>query len=160
MYLEFLNVKENPVAQNVGGYLVNPENNHCPIFVNYHKEENISESTKYEDRFVNNAEFDWMSKSNRTINSKDVQSILGEKGPFRLPLFVKKSNDEGAEFYYMGDVRPNLAHIQETTIPNDSGQLLPVVKIRFNLRSPVSSSMYDYLLKNPTTKFDHPKEEI
>jgi hypothetical protein len=32
-----LNVTENPVAQNVGGYLVSPDNTHCPIFVNYHK---------------------------------------------------------------------------------------------------------------------------
>jgi hypothetical protein len=62
-----LNVSENPVAQNVGGYLVSPDNKHCPIFVNYHKEEHISESTKYEDEFVNNKEFDWMSKSNRTL---------------------------------------------------------------------------------------------
>jgi hypothetical protein len=27
---------------------------------------------------LNNKEFDWMSKSNRKINSKDVQSILGK----------------------------------------------------------------------------------
>jgi superfamily II DNA or RNA helicase len=62
-----LNVKENPVAQNVGGYLVSPDNKHCPIFVNYHKEEDISESTKYEDEFINNRVFDWMSKSNRKL---------------------------------------------------------------------------------------------
>jgi hypothetical protein len=43
---------------------------------------------KYEDRFVNNKEFDWMS--NRKINSKDVQSILGKNGAIRLPLFIKK----------------------------------------------------------------------
>ena len=68
------------LPQNVGGYLVSPDNKHCPIFVNYHKEENISESTKYEDEFVNNKEFDWMSKSNRKLGSNDVQSILGNKG--------------------------------------------------------------------------------
>src|SRR5690606_36932413 len=90
-----LNVSANPVAQNVGGYLVSPDNDHCPIFVNYHKEEHISESTKYEDEFVNNKEFDWMSKSNRRVKSNDVQSILGYKGPIRLPLFIKKNNDEG-----------------------------------------------------------------
>jgi hypothetical protein len=31
-----------------------------------------------------------MSKSNRKINSKDVQSILGKNGAIRLPLFIKK----------------------------------------------------------------------
>lgn len=140
-----LNVKENPVAQNVGGYLVSPDNEHCPIFVNYHKEENISESTKYEDEFVNNKEFDWMSKSNRTLSSNDVQAILGSNGPIRLPLFIKKNNDEGMDFYYMGDLSPEINHVQQTTILNDHGNQLSVVKIRFNLVTPVEQNIYEYL---------------
>ncbi|HEX5187805.1 MAG TPA: DUF3427 domain-containing protein, partial [Nitrososphaeraceae archaeon] len=140
-----LNVLENPVAQNVGGYLVSPDNAHCPIFVNYHKEDNISESTKYEDEFVNNKEFDWMSKSNRKIDSKDVQSILGKNGAIRLPLFIKKNNDEGIDFYYMGEVSPELNQVEQTTMSDDNGKQISVVKIRFNLSSPVISSMYNYL---------------
>jgi len=140
-----LNVAENPVAQNVGGYLVSPDNTHCPIFVNYHKEDHISESTKYEDEFVNNKEFDWMSKSNRKIESNDVQSILGKNGAIRLPLFIKKNNDEGMDFYYMGEVSPELNKVEQTTMSNDSGKQVSVVKIRFNLSNPVSTSMYNYL---------------
>lgn len=140
-----LNVAENPVAQNVGGYLVSSDNEHCPIFVNYHKEDHISESTKYEDKFLNNYEFEWMSKSNRRLNSKDVQSILGKNGSIRLPLFIKKSNDEGMDFYYMGDLSPESNFVQQTTIFNDKGKKLPVVKIRFNLGTPVSENMYNYL---------------
>jgi superfamily II DNA or RNA helicase/HKD family nuclease len=140
-----LNVSENPVAQNVGGYLVSPDNSHCPIFVNYHKEDHISESTKYEDVFVNNKEFDWMSKSNRTLSSNDVQSILGQNGPIRLPFFIKKNNDEGIDFYYLGEVSPELKQVHQTTMPNDEGKQLSVVKIRFNLAFPVISTMYNYL---------------
>jgi superfamily II DNA or RNA helicase/HKD family nuclease len=151
-----LNVAENPVAQNVGGYLVSPDNEHCPIFVNYHKEEHISESTKYEDEFVNNKEFDWMSKSNRTVNSNDVQSILGKNGPIRLPLFIKKNNDEGMDFYYMGEVSPELNKVEQTTMPNDSGKQLSVVKIRFNLADPVTSSMYNYLEERSAVKVVKP----
>lgn len=153
-----LNVSENPVAQNVGGYLVSPDNVHCPIFVNYHKEDHISESTKYEDEFVNNKEFDWMSKSNRTLNSNDVQSILGQNGPIRLPLFIKKNNDEGMDFYYMGEVSPELDRVQQTTISNDKGKQLSVVKIRFNLSNPVTSTIYNYLHEN--VKDNKPKSEV
>jgi SOS-response transcriptional repressor LexA len=153
-----LNVSENPVAQNVGGYLVSPDNEHCPIFVNYHKEEHISESTKYEDEFVNNKEFDWMSKSNRTLSSNDVQSILGHKGPIRLPLFIKKNNDEGMDFYYMGEVSPELNQIVQTTMLNDSGKQLPVVKIRFNLDVPVSSNMFNYLQEKSAIKDFKPEK--
>lgn len=153
-----LNVLENPVAQNVGGYLVNPDNTHCPIFVNYHKEEHISESTKYEDEFVNNKEFNWMSKSNRKISSNDVQSILGKNGVIRLPLFIKKNNDEGMEFYYMGEVSPDLNKIEQTTMSNDNGKQVSVVKICFKLASPVSSFMYKYLEENRTIKVKKQKD--
>ena len=143
-----LNFSENPVAQNVGGYLVSPTNEFCPIFVNYHKEENISESTKYEDEFVNKKEFDWMSKSNRKIESKDVQSILGHNGKIRLPLFIKKNNDEGTEFYYMGDISPQADSVKQALMNSDSGKKVSVVKIRFDLENPVSDSMYQYLSQN------------
>jgi len=147
-----LNVSENPVAQNVGGYLVSPDNEHCPIFVNYHKEDHISESTKYQDEFVNNKEFDWMSKSNRTINSNDVQSILGKNGAIRLPLFIKKNNDEGMDFYYMGEVSPELNQVGQTTMKDDNGKEIPVVKIRFNLRNAVTATMYNYLQEKGPVK--------
>ena len=148
-----LNSPENPVAQNVGGYLVSSDNSNCPIFVNYHKEDDISESTKYEDEFVNPKEFNWMSKSNRKISSKDVQSILGKKGDIRLPLFIKKNNDEGQDFYFMGDVQPDLNCVEQTTIKNDSGRQISVVKIRFKLSIPVAENLYQYLHeKNPNKK--------
>jgi superfamily II DNA or RNA helicase/HKD family nuclease/SOS-response transcriptional repressor LexA len=140
-----LNVSENPVAQNVGGYLVSLDNEHCPIFVNYHKEEHISESTKYEDKFINNRELDWMSKSKRKVNSNDVQSILGHNGPIRLPLFIKKNNDEGMDFYYLGEVSPELNQVEQKNMFNNKGKQLPVVKIRFKLADPVSVSLYNYL---------------
>jgi superfamily II DNA or RNA helicase/HKD family nuclease/SOS-response transcriptional repressor LexA len=143
-----LNFSENPVAQNVGGYLVSPDNKYCPIFVNYHKEEDISESTKYEDEFVNQKEFDWMSKSNRKIESKDVQSILGNNGKIRLPLFIKKNNDEGTDFYYMGDINPQKNNVEQTKMNSDNGKKVSVVKIRFDLEDAVSYSMYQYLQEN------------
>ena len=140
-----LNVETNPVAQNVGGYLVSSDNTHCPIFVNYHKDDDISESTKYEDEFINNKEFSWMSKSKRKLESNDVQSILGNKGDIRLPLFIKKSNDEGIEFYYMGDIEPQQDKIEQTFMNSDSGKKTSVVRIVFNLSTPVSDEMYQYL---------------
>lgn len=139
-----LNVKENPVAQNVGGYLVNSDNSHCPIFVTYHKKEDISESTKYKDEFVNNKEFDWMSKSNRKLGSKDVQSILGNNGPIRLPLFIKK-DDNVKDFYYLGEISPQKEMVEQTTMNNGNGKEISVVKIRFNLHNSVTNTIYNYL---------------
>lgn len=154
-----LNVSENPVAQNVGGYLVSADNSNCPIFVNYHKEEDISESTKYEDEFINPNEFNWMSKSNRKIESNDVQAILGKKGKIRLPLFIKKNNDEGMDFYYMGEIVPNYNFVEQATMSNDRGGKVSVVKIRFNVTPSVQDSIYSYLNDNSSDQKKKNTEE-
>jgi len=161
-----LNYDTNPVAQNVGGYLVSNDFKTCPIFVNYHKEEDISESTKYEDEFINNSTFSWMSKSNRKLDSKDVVAILGKKGPIRLPLFIKKNNDEGRDFYYMGEITPKQDQVEQTSMTSDSKKSVSVVRIAFDMQTPVADGMYNYLIE-PIHNSDkisetliQPKEEI
>jgi superfamily II DNA or RNA helicase/HKD family nuclease len=124
------------------GYKV--KNGTCPIFVNYHKEEDIVSTTKYNDRFVNNYEFEWMSRSRRTLESKEIVDIQNYKNGLRLSLFVKKSNDEGNDFYYIGDVTP--IKFEETTMPDDAGKPVSVVKVNFSLNQPVEDAIYDYLL--------------
>ena len=154
-----LNYNENPVAINVGGYLISPDNSNCPIFVNYHKDEDISESTKYEDKFINQSEFEWQSKSKRTLQSNDVQTILGKKGEIRLPLFIKKKNDEGDDFYYMGNIIPIKDKVEETTIQDDKGKKVPIVRISFKLESPVESGIYNYIIED-SIKDNSPSEVL
>jgi hypothetical protein len=113
--------------------------------VNYHKHENISSTTKYEDIFLNNRELQWMSKSKRTLESSDVKTIRNYKNGLRIPLFIKKSNDEGTEFYYMGDVTPIDDSFEQTTLPTDDGKKVSVVKLVFKLKHPVEDHLYEYL---------------
>lgn len=141
-----LNWDENPVAQNVGGYIVSPDKTNCPIFVNYHKDESISDTTKYEDAFINNVHFTWFSKSKRTIASPDVQSILNHKeNNMRIPLFVKKSNDEGLDFYYMGDLSVMEGQVSEDRMPTSDGKSVSVVKMQMQLSVPVKPELYAYI---------------
>ncbi|MDP1959418.1 MAG: DEAD/DEAH box helicase [Methylotenera sp.] len=140
-----LNWNSNPVAQNVGGYIISADKSNCPIFVNYHKEDAISNSTKYEDHFISNDQFAWMSKSKRTLNSPDVKAIKEEVN-LRMPLFIKKSNDEGAEFYYMGDMKPIPKSFEQASIPGDDGKNVSVVKVKFSMNHPVEDSIYNYII--------------
>jgi hypothetical protein len=121
--------------------------NTCPIFVNYHKEENIAASTKFEDKFINNSHFQWFSKPRRNMDSKDVSAIKNHNNSLRLSLFIKKSNGEGSDFYYMGDVKPIDESFEITTILDDHGKSVSVVKVIFKLNQPVEDSLYDYLTK-------------
>lgn len=142
-----LNWKTNPLAQNVGGYIISKEKRNCPIFVNYRKEDHISSTTKYEDEFLNKFEFQWMSKSKRTLNSPDI-TVIRNHDDLRLPLFIKKSNDEGTDFYYMGDITPIDKTFEQTTLNDDNGKPVSVVKIIFSMNTPVEDNIYDYITEN------------
>lgn len=117
--------------------------------VNYHKEDNISASTKYHDRFISRNEFIWMSKNKRKLNSPDVTKILNQSiSNMRIPLFVKKSNAEGNDFYYLGNMSVINDSAIEKMILKDDGDKVSVVEMNFSLLSPVEKSLYDYLLNS------------
>lgn len=121
--------------------------NTCPVFVTYHKNDDISESTKYEDEFINPYCFSWMTRSNVRLESKEVIAIDHyEESGLRIPLFVKKSDSEGNDFYYMGDMTPQ-SRVQEEMY-NDKGKVLPVVNYKFSMNDEVNDAMLNYLESN------------
>ncbi len=138
-----LNAATNPVAQNVGGYMVSTDKSNCPIFINYHKADDIADSIKYEDRFISSSRLSWMSKSNRTLNSPEIKLFQDNNQHCRILLFIKKHNGEGGDFYYMGDMSPRPDSFEQTTISGKS-----VVKVEFDMHTEVRSDIYHYLLDN------------
>ena len=125
------------------GYKIN--NNTCPIFVNYHKEEGIAATTNFPEKFNNNNEFLWFTKPNRKLTSKDVETIKNHRNHLKFPFFVKKSNGEGGDFYYMGNVTPIEDSFIQTSIKDDHNKDVPVVMIRLSLNQPVEDSIYNYI---------------
>ena len=123
----------------------------CPIFVNYHKEDNIAASTKFDDRFINNSEFQWFSKPRRYLTSDDVKAIRNHRSGLIIPLFIKKSNGEGDDFYYMGNVTPIDDSFEETTIKNNKNKNVSIVKIKLLMNQPVDELIYNYI----TNKFQY-----
>lgn len=140
-----LNWEQNPLAQNVGGYVISKDEKNCPIFVNYHKEEDISDTTKYEDGFIDKNTFTWMSKSKRKLTSPDIKVIKNNK-KLRIPLFVKKNNDEGLEFYYMGDLTPIQDSFKQTTMPTENKKEVSVVCVNFYLSHTVDDDIFNYII--------------
>lgn len=117
-------------------------NDNCPIFVTYEKSEDISESTKYEDYFINPKCFNWMTQSNNKIDSKDLEHFNNsENNNVNFYLFIKKSSKD-KDFYYLGQVTPK--YPKETTILNDNGKSLPIVNYKLELDEPVERNLYDY----------------
>ncbi|RYY54706.1 MAG: DUF3427 domain-containing protein [Chitinophagaceae bacterium] len=142
--LRILDWPVNPVGLNVGGYVYDIAKQAFAIFVTYHKSDDISNTTKYADRFLNRNEFQWMSKSNRTLNSPEIQ-VLKSNINMRICLFVKKENKKEEEHYYLGDIVPDGESFAQTYMPGDEGASIPVVSIKFKLERPVREELYDYI---------------
>lgn len=134
---------EQDDSSTIYGYKI--KNNTCPIFVTYKKKENIASSTKYEDHFENNKIFSWMTRSKVSLSSKETQQIIDyQQSKLKIYLFIKKSDGEGTDFYYMGQVKPIKWY--ERTIFNDAGKELPIMNFLLEVETAVRDDIYDYIL--------------
>ena len=61
-----LNWENNEVPLNIGGYKYDKKTKTFPVFINYDKADDISDTTKYEDHFTSNQTLIAISKSGRT----------------------------------------------------------------------------------------------
>jgi len=122
------------------GYKVDHLSNSCPIFVTYHKGSDVSESTRYEDEFLNPSTLKWFTRSRRTLESGEVKAIVENQLP--LHIFAKKDDAEGTDFYYLGKATSRDA--RQTKMAGESGAELDVVTMTLNLASPIETSLYEY----------------
>jgi superfamily II DNA or RNA helicase/HKD family nuclease len=123
------------------GYKVDLDTQTCPIFITYHKHDEVSASTAYEDEFLNESQVRWFTRSKRTLQSAEVKTIVENRVP--LHLFAKKDDAEGTDFYYLGQARSS--DPVQTKMPDGKGQELDVVTMTLSLGSAIEDALYEYL---------------
>lgn len=142
-----LNWENNEVPLNIGGYKYDKKTKTFPVFINYDKEDDISDTTKYEDHFVSNSKLIAISKSGRNLASEDVQNFLKarEKG-IEVQLFVRKNKDDkiSKEFYYLGSMTAS-GKAQEFVMSNTDKT---AVEIEWILDTPVREDIYQYIVSH------------
>lgn len=140
-----LDWEKNEVATNIGGYKYNSKTNTLPIFINYHKDEFISDSIKYNDYFISRNVLSWISKNKRYINSPDVLNIVNSKANnTKILLFVRKNKDDkenSKEFYFLGEITPITEPKEVIMVSGDHA-----VNFEFLLENPVREELYDYIV--------------
>ena len=140
-----LNWERNEVPLNIGGYKYDKKTKTFPVFINYDKQENISDTTKYEDHFTSSNRLIAISKSGRSIESEDVQNFLKakERG-IDVQLFVRKNKDDkiSKEFYYFGRMTAT-GEVKEFIMPNTDKT---AVEIEWILDTPVREDIYEYIV--------------
>ena len=139
-----LNWENNEVPLNIGGYKLDKKTKTFQVFINYDKADDISETIKYEDHFVNNSILIAVSKSGRNLESEDVQNFLKakERG-IDVHLFVRKNKDDkiSKEFYYLGRMTAS-GQAQVFTMQNTDKT---AVEIECLLDTPVREDIYQYI---------------
>lgn len=133
---------QNIVPLNIGGYKYDADTNTYPVFINYDKAEDISDSIAYHDRFQNNAQLIAISKGKRNMESEDVRRFFDAKNnDTPVDLFVRKNKDdkEAKSFYYLGRM---IAQKGENIVMESGSQ---AVEIFWNLETPVREDIYEYI---------------
>ena len=136
--------EKGAVALNIGGYKYDKATKTYPVFINYDKADDISDTTKYEDRFIDESQLIAISKSGRTVASEDVKAALNaDKLGISMELFVRKNKDDkiSKEFYYLGRIHAT-GETTEFIMPNTSSK---AVEIHYSLETPVRDDIYDYI---------------
>ena len=142
-----LNWEQNEVPLNIGGYKFDKKTKTFPVFINYDKSDDISDTTKYEDHFVPGFRdrLIAISKSGRSLQSEDVQNFLNakERG-IQVELFVRKNKDDkiSKEFYYLGHMTAS-GNAREFTMANTEKS---AVEIEWILDVPVREDIYEYIV--------------
>ena len=142
-----LNWEQNEVPLNIGGYKYDKKTKTFPVFINYDKSDDISDTTKYEDHFVQGVRdrLIAISKSGRSLQSEDVQNFLKakERG-IQVDLFVRKNKDDkiSKEFYYLGHMTAS-GNTKEFTMANTKKS---AVEIEWILDVPVREDIYEYIV--------------
>lgn len=140
-----LNWEKNEVPLNIGGYKFDKKTKTFPVFINYDKQDDISDTTKYEDHFTAYNRLIAISKSGRSIDSEDVQNFIHakERG-IDVQLFVRKNKDDkiSKEFYYLGRMTAT-GMVKEFVMPNTEKT---AVEIEWMLDTPVREDIYEYIV--------------
>lgn len=126
------------------GYKVDSYTSTCPIFVTYHKADDVSESTRYQDELVDPNTLHWYSRGNRKITSNEIKSIAANA--VDLHVFVKKDDAEGLDFFYLGQAHSE--NSKQSSMPGNKGVVQPVVTMDLQFDTPVEQSLFEYLSTN------------
>ena len=141
--IRLLNWKEQMVDQNIGGYTY--KDGQFVVFVTLKKDEDFKGALMaYEDELLDAQTLHYFTKSPRTIHSPEVK-ILQNPIDWNIYVFAQKSNDEGTDFYYLGEVRPVIETIKQVEKPTKDGKKQSVVQMNLSFTEPIDHRLFQYL---------------
>ena len=84
--------------------------------------------------------FRWDSQIGKGPNSSYIADVVAPK---HKHLFVKKSDGEGTDFYYMGEFK--IISLEADKKKDNKGKLQDITKLRFEMNDVVREDLLEYL---------------
>lgn len=135
---------ENNETGTMYGYRI--KYNTCPIFVNYHKDDKISNDVKYEDELIDQHTLLWYTRPKLTFSSKEVVEIMNYKETnLAIHVFVQKESGGDPEFIYLGRAFPKLETAKELVKQDKNGKDTNIVSMEMALEKAVPLETYDFI---------------
>ncbi|GAA1731860.1 DUF3427 domain-containing protein [Microcella frigidaquae] len=122
------------------GYKVDADTRTCPIFVTYHKAEDVTASTQYEDQLIDTRTMTWFTRSRRTLDSAEVKAIVSNS--VEINVFAKKDDNDGTDFFYLG--RAQATNAFQTSMSDKNNESIPVVRVTLLFDDPIPQGLFDY----------------
>lgn len=122
------------------GYKVDADTGTCPIFVTYHKADDVTASTQYEDQLLDTRTMTWFTRSRRTLDSAEVKAIIGNS--VTIDVFAKKDDNDGTDFFYLG--RARATNPFQTSMFDKKNETIPVVRMTLRFEEPIPQGLFDY----------------
>lgn len=112
-----------------------------PIFIAYEKNDDQKRNAIYDNTLENGRSLRWYTRVPRHLNSEEVQRLL-HTGGMHIHLFVKRSDAEGKQFFYLGEAKIDPSSVKEELI---GAKKKPAVGMNLIFEQPLTSEMYTYL---------------
>ena len=112
-----------------------------PIFITYEKNDDQKRNAIYDNTLENGRSLRWYTRVPRHLNSEEVQRLL-HTGGMHIHLFVKRSDAEGKQFFYLGEAKIDPSSVKEELI---GAKKKPAVGMNLIFEQPLTSEMYTYL---------------
>lgn len=104
---------------------------------------------KYGDELLNRKVLRWFSRPNLTLSSKEIKEILKHKRDGTdLHIFVKRDNDEGRDFYYLGQADLILGTEKEEVTKDKNQKDTNVVTMNLEFRNEIPKDVFDYFMQS------------
>lgn len=114
--------------------------NSVPIFITYKKISANQMNAKYDNIFLNSQDMVWYSRPYGATISPELMKIINYRdNNLKIMIFLKKSDNEGGEHYYLG--LADIHSYQEKALDNKR-----VMQFILRLTTPLLDSYFDYFV--------------